>query len=257
MITVVSPAKKLSSECNAKTNLYHKPQFLEESEDLIKQLKSLSPLDLESLMGISEKLAILNWERIQKWNPNFTSKSTREAIYSFKGDTYVGLDAETLSQNEVDFAQNHLRILSGLYGILRPLDLMMPYRLEMGTRFENNRGKNLYEYWGEKLSLYLNNELANHCEKIIINCASVEYFKSINTLNLGAKVITPVFKEIKMGKPKIISFFAKKARGMMARFIIQNQINNEVDILNFKLDGYQYDRNLSTNTEPVFTRSQS
>ena len=257
MITVVSPAKKLSKECKANTSFFCKPEFLKESHDLIKQLKVLSPSDLESLMGISEKLAILNWERIQNWNPNFTSESTREAMYSFKGDTYVGLDAESLDQNEIIFAQDHLRILSGLYGILRPLDLIMPYRLEMGTRLENNLGNNLYDYWGEKLSSSLNNELKNHSQKIIINCASVEYFKSIDNLKLKAKVITPVFKEIKMGKPKIISFFAKKARGMMARYIIQNQINHEIDILNFKLDGYQYDSQLSTDSEPVFTRSQA
>ncbi len=257
MITIVSPAKKLSNQCYAKTDSFHKPKFLKESEALINQLKLLNPHDLESLMGISEKLAILNWERIQKWKPNFTPNSTREAMYSFKGDTYVGLDAETLSQNDISFAQDHLRILSGLYGILRPLDLMMPYRLEMGIKFENNHGKNLYDYWGEKLSSSINNELKHHNEKILINCASVEYFKSINNLKLKAKVITPVFKEIKMGKPKIISFFAKKARGMMARYIIQNKINNEIDILNFDLGGYQYEKNISTKTEPVFIRFQS
>ena len=257
MITVVSPAKKLSDNCKAKTNSFKKPEFLNESQKLINQLKSLSPVELEGLMGISEKLALLNWERIQNWNPNFSANSTQEAVFSFKGDTYVGLDAESLDKNEIKFAQGHLRILSGLYGLLKPLDLMMPYRLEMGTRFQNARGKDLYKFWGEKLSISLTNELKNHDQKIIINCASVEYFKSIKNSQLDAKIITPIFKEIKLGKPKIISFFAKKARGMMARFIIQNKINDENQLKHFNFDGYQYNQELSSPSEPVFTRSKA
>tara|TARA_B110000438_G_C15744972_1_gene620280 strand:+ start:34 stop:807 length:774 start_codon:yes stop_codon:yes gene_type:complete len=256
MITVVSPAKKLSSHCQARTDKYQNPEFINESHDLILQLKSLSPVDLEGLMGISEKLAILNWERIQNWNPNFSSNSTQEAIFSFKGDTYVGLGAESFNENEIKFAQDHLRILSGLYGILKPLDLMMPYRLEMGTKFENKHGKNLYKFWGDKLSNSLKSQLKKHDEKTIINCASVEYFKSIKNPSLDAKIITPIFKEIKLGKPKLISFFAKKARGMMARFIIKNKINHHNKILGFESDGYKYNQELSTETEPVFTRSQ-
>ena len=257
MITVVSPAKKLSSNCKAITNDFKKPKFLSESQELINQLKALSPVELAGLMGISEKLALLNWERIQNWNPNFSSNSTQEAVFSFKGDTYVGLDAKTLNKNEIKFAQDHLRILSGLYGLLKPLDLMMPYRLEMGTKFQNAKGKDLYSFWGEKLSLALSSELKNHNEKVIINCASVEYFKSVKNSGLDAKIITPIFKEIKLGKPKIISFFAKKARGMMARFIIQNKINHEDELKYFNSDGYQYNQELSTSSEPVFTRSKA
>tara|TARA_Y100000591_G_scaffold254657_1_gene226369 strand:+ start:160 stop:936 length:777 start_codon:yes stop_codon:yes gene_type:complete len=258
MITVVSPAKKLSNDCFAKTKFHNSPEFIKESESLINQLKLLSPNDLESLMGVSEKLAILNWERIQNWNPNFNSNSAREAVYSFKGDTYVGLDAGTLNDKEIKFAQNHLRILSGLYGVLRPLDLIMPYRLEMGTKFKNSQGENLYKFWGTKLSSYISKELDQHKQRYIINCASVEYFKSLENSDLKAEIITPIFKEIRSGKPKIISFFAKKARGMMARYIVQNQINTKDQILNFNLDGYKYSPELSANEyEPVFTREKN
>ena len=258
MITVVSPAKKLSNDCFAKTKLHNSPEFIKESEALINQLKLLSPNDLESLMGVSEKLAILNWERIQNWNPNFNSNSAREAVFSFKGDTYVGLDAGTLNDKEIKFAQNHLRILSGLYGVLRPLDLIMPYRLEMGTKFQNSQGENLYKFWGTKLSSYISKDLDQHKQRYIINCASVEYFKSLENSDLKAEIITPIFKEIRLGKPKIISFFAKKARGMMARYIVQNQINRKDQILNFNLDGYKYNPELSSNEyEPVFTREKN
>ena len=180
-----------------------------------------------------------------------------ESAYCFLGDTYTGLDAESLDENDMDFAQKHTRILSGLYGILRPLDLMMPYRLEMGTRLKNKVGKDLYEYWGDTLSSSLSEELKNHQHNVVINCASIEYFRSIDRPSLSAKVITPQFKEYKNGKLKMISFFAKRARGMMARYIIQNKINEGKDILSFNLGGYSYDPSISSPTSPVFTRTQA
>ena len=257
MITVLSPAKKLSNECCSDTENPQSPQFLNQSEELVTQLKQMDPVDLMSLMGISENLATLNWERMQAWNKSFKPDNSREAVYSFKGDTYIGLDVETLDPDDLLFAQDNIRILSGLYGILRPLDLIMPYRLEMGTKLKNRLGNNLYEYWNDTLAHSFNKELNSHGRNVVINCASVEYFKSIDRPALGAKVITPQFKEIKEGKLRMISFFAKKARGMMARFIIQNRIENEKDILAFNLGGYTFDYSLSTPLEPVFTRPQA
>ena len=257
MLTVLSPAKKLSNECYSDTESPQPPQFLNQSEELVAQLKQMDPVDLMSLMGISENLATLNWERMKSWNKSFKPDNSREAVYSFQGDTYIGLDVETLGFDDLQFAQDNIRILSGLYGILRPLDLMMPYRLEMGTKLKNRLGNNLYEYWNDRLAHSFNKELKSHGRNIVINCASVEYFKSIDRPALGAKVITPQFKEIKEGKLRMISFFAKKARGMMARFIIQNRIENEKDILAFNLGGYTFDYSLSTPLEPVFTRPQA
>ena len=217
----------------------------------------MEPGDLMSLMGISENLAILNWERMQNWNRSLRPESSMEFSYCFLGDTYTGLDAESLDDNDMDFAQKHTRILSGLYGILRPLDLMMPYRLEMGTKLKNKVGKDLYEYWGDTLSNSISEELSNHQHNVVINCASVEYFRSIDRPSLNAEVITPQFKEYKNGKLKMISFFAKRARGMMARYIIQNKINDGKDILSFNLGGYSYDPSISSPASPVFTRTQA
>ena len=257
MITVLSPAKKLSKECVKKTENRNMPRFLDQSSELVSQLKGMEPGDLMSLMGISENLAILNWERMQNWNRSLRPESSMESAYCFLGDTYTGLDAESLNDNDMDFAQKHTRILSGLYGILRPLDLMMPYRLEMGTKLKNKVGKDLYEYWGDTLSNSISEELSNHEHNVVINCASIEYFRSIDRPSLNAEVITPQFKEYKNGKLKMISFFAKRARGMMARYIIQNKINDGKDILSFNLGGYSYDPSISSPTSPVFTRTQA
>ena len=257
MITVLSPAKKLSKECVKKTENHGFPRFLDQSSELVSQLKDMEPADLMSLMGISENLAILNWERMQNWNRSLRPDSSMESAYCFLGDTYTGLDAESLDDNDMDFAQKHTRILSGLYGILRPLDLMMPYRLEMGTKLKNKVGKDLYEYWGDTLSNSISEELSNHQHNVVINCASIEYFRSIDRPSLNAEVITPQFKEYKNGKLKMISFFAKRARGMMARYIIQNKINDGKDILSFNLGGYSYDPSISTPASPVFTRTQA
>ena len=257
MITVISPAKKLSDECFAHKADHSKPVYLNRSAELVDQLKGYEPSNLESLMGISEKLSILNWERYQDWKPSFSSDNSRQALFTFKGDTYTGLDADTLSKEDLSFSQEHTRILSGLYGMLRPLDLIMPYRLEMGTKIENKYGKNLYDFWGEQLVSDLKNDLASHESKYVINCASVEYFKSIDKESLTGRVVTPVFKEIKDGKARIVSFFAKKARGMMARYIIQNRINDPKEIRQFNLGGYEYNDDLSSTVEPVFTRAQA
>ncbi len=257
MLTVLSPAKKLSKECIGRTKNHDLPRFLDRSKELVGHLKGMEPGDLMSLMGISEKLAILNWERMQNWKKSFNPDCSMESAYCFMGDTYTGLDAESLSDQDMSFAQTHTRILSGLYGILRPLDLMMPYRLEMGTKLKNKAGKDLYQYWGDTLVDSINGELKDHDHNIVINCASVEYFKSLDRPSLEAEVVTPQFKEIKNGKMKMVSFFAKRARGMMARYIIQNQINDKKDILGFDLGGYNYDPSISTASEPVFTRAQA
>lgn len=257
MITVLSPAKKLSKDCFARTNNHHTPRFIDRSKILVSRLKELEIEELMKLMGISEKLAVLNIERMEKWNEAMNEDSSVEALYSFQGDTYTGLDAQTLQPDDIDFAQENTRILSGLYGVLRPLDLMMPYRLEMGTRLDNKYGKTLYEFWDDALAKSINKELQKHERNVVVNCASIEYFKSIDHPTLNAKVVTPHFKEIRDGKVKMISFYAKKARGMMARYIIKNRITDDEDILSFDLGGYNYDSSLSTPLDPVFTRAQA
>ncbi len=257
MITILSPAKKLTKECTAITSNYVLPRFLDQSEELIRDLKTMNPNDISSLMGISDKLALINWERIQNWDKRFKPETSMEAVYQFLGDTYTGLDAESLSERDIEFAQDNTRILSGLYGVLRPLDIMMPYRLEMGTKLKNKAGNTLYDYWDDSLAKSLNDDLTGHKENVVINCASVEYFKVINNETLKADIITPHFKELRNGKLKIISFYAKRARGMMARFIIQNKIQDKNDILAFNLGGYSYDPAISTPLGPVFTRDQS
>ena len=256
MITVLSPAKKLSSECVATGDTYTTPVFLDQSKDLVTILKSLDPVGLQNLMGISQNLSELNWERFQSWTSDFSPDISRQAAYSFKGDTYNGLDAETLSEKDMMFAQGRVRILSGLYGVLKPLDLMLPYRLEMGTKLDNKKGKNLYEFWGNSISEIITQDLATHKDKTVLNCASNEYFKSINNSSLNANIVTPEFKEIKNGKTRMISFFAKKARGMMARFVIENRIEDTSSILDFNMAGYKYDPSLSEQLKPVFTRKQ-
>ena len=256
MITVLSPAKKLSAECSSNGSAYTKPVFLGHSENLVEILRSFDPIGLQSLMGISENLSELNWERFQNWTSDFSPGIARQAVYSFKGDTYTGLDADTLSEKDIIFAQDKVRILSGLYGVLKPLDLMLPYRLEMGTRLDNKKGKNLYEFWGGRISETISQDLEDHKDKTVINCASNEYFKSINNSSLNANVVAPEFKEIKNGKTRMISFFAKKARGMMARFIVENRIEDAEQILDFNMAGYKYDPSLSEKVRPVFTRVQ-
>ncbi|WP_144391613.1 peroxide stress protein YaaA [Pleionea sediminis] len=256
MITVISPAKSLDFESPLATKKYTQPQYLEHSEALIEELQKLTHQDVASLMKLSDKLAELNVHRFQSFITPFTPDNARQALLAFKGDVYVGLDAESMKAKDFDFAQKHLRILSGLYGLLRPLDLIQPYRLEMGTKFANARGKNLYEFWDTTIHEAINKELTKQDSPELINLASNEYFKAVKHKKLSHTVITPAFKDYKNGQYKMISFFAKKARGMMARFIIDNRINSPDELKDFNTDGYRYDKKSSTPTEPVFLRKQ-
>lgn len=245
MIVVVSPAKKLDFSSDAVKPNWSLPDYLDQSEELIKTARKMTRKDIAGLMKVSEKIADLNYERYRDFETPFTLTNSRQAAFTFKGDTYVGLDAETLSEEDLDFAQNHFRILSGLYGMLRPLDLMQPYRLEMGVRLKNPKGKNLYEFWGDTLTKGLNDLLKKQQNKVIINCASNEYFKSVDEKALEGDVITPVFKIVKEGVAKSPGMMAKRARGMMARFIIQNRLDKAEDIKKFNMDGYKFMPELS------------
>lgn len=252
MLIVVSPAKKLDFEQLAPTDVFTTPKYLDKSKKLITELKKLSSEDIKSLMKLSESLAELNYTRFHNFKTPFTLKNSKQAAYAFKGDTYVGLDFESFSKSEVNYAQKHLRILSGLYGLLKPLDLIQPYRLEMGTKFKALGEKNLYGVWKTQLTEELNIELKK--EKILVNLASKEYFSAIDFNNLKAEVITPVFMEKKNGQYKIISFNAKRARGMMSQFILKNKIKNIDELKNFDMDNYKFNSKLSEDNELVFTR---
>ena len=231
------------------------PAFLSQSSKLISNLKTKEPKDIASLMGLSDKLATLNFDRYQSWSPaKKVSADSKPSILVFKGDVYQGLQAEDLNNSQMKFAQKHIRILSGLYGILRPLDLMKPYRLEMGTKLETSEGKNLYEFWGDKVQKNVINELKDQKSDLLINLASKEYFTVLGKLPEDINIITPTFKDYKNGNYKIISFYAKKARGLMARWIIQNKVTNFEDLSKFDLDGYKYSKAESTATIPVFLR---
>ncbi|KGK00417.1 peroxide stress protein YaaA [Thalassotalea sp. ND16A] len=256
MLIVVSPAKNLDFESDLATTEYSQPELLDHSEQLIKRCLKLTPADLSSLMGISDKLAGLNAARFADWSMPFTVKNARQAVLAFNGDVYTGLDAKTLSEQDFSFAQQHLRILSGLYGLLKPLDLMQAYRLEMGTKLDNNRGANLYQFWGNVITDKLNQTLQAQGDDVLINLASTEYFKSVKKKELNATIITPAFKDWKNGQYKMISFFAKKARGLMARYIIENQLNDVEQIKQFDAAGYGYNDELSTPSVPVFTRKE-
>jgi len=256
MIALIAPAKRLDYDSDLSVEDFSIAEHLKESKKLIKELQKKSPEDLSSLMGLSENLSILNFERNMNWQvPKKPSNEVRQAIFAFKGDVYVGLDSETLSKSDIKYAQKNLAILSGLYGLLKPLDLMYPYRLEMGTKMKNENGKNLYEFWGNKITTSINALAKKNNSKGIINLASVEYFSSVKTENLDLPVYSPVFKDFKNGKYKIISFFAKKARGSMARFVIQNKIKNPADLNKFNLDGYKYSKKDSSEYSPVFLRN--
>ena len=256
MIALIAPAKRLDYDSDLSVEDFSIAEHLKESKKLIKELQKKSPEDLSSLMGLSENLSVLNFERNMNWQvPKKPSNEVRQAIFAFKGDVYVGLDSETLSKSDIKYAQKNLAILSGLYGLLKPLDLMYPYRLEMGTKMKNENGNNLYEFWGNKITTSINALAKENNSKGIINLASVEYFTSVKTENLDLPVYSPVFKDFKNGKYKIISFFAKKARGSMARFVIQNKIKNPADINKFNLDGYKYSKKDSSEYSPVFLRN--
>ena len=253
LVTIISPAKKLDYSPIEKNLDSTVPGLLEHSNELIKYLKYLNPQEVSSLMGLSDKLGALNYERFQEWETPFTKSNSKQAILAFKGDVYQGLDAESLSKTELIWAQKHVRILSGLYGVLKPLDLMQAYRLEMGTKFPTNRGKNLYEFWNSIITDELNRTFSSK-KATLLNLASNEYFKSINSSELKANVITPIFMDRKNGKYKIISFFAKKARGLMTRYVIKNQTEDIADIQNFEEGGYFFNEEMSEDNKPVFCR---
>jgi cytoplasmic iron level regulating protein YaaA (DUF328/UPF0246 family) len=249
MLMIISPAKTLDYESPLATETHTQPDFLDDACELIDQLKELEPHQ------VSDKLGQLNAERFQSWRTPFTPDNARQAVLAFKGDVYTGLDAESFSSEDFSFAQKHLRILSGLYGLLKPLDLMQPYRLEMGTRFENTRGKDLYAFWGSKITDALNQLLASD-DKVLVNLASNEYFKSVQKKHLDARLVTPQFKDWKNGQYKMISFYAKKARGLMCRYAIQNRITQADDLKGFNLDGYYFSEDQSDNNNWVFLRDE-
>lgn len=256
MLMIISPAKTLDYESPLATQTHTQPDFLDNACELIDQLKVLEPHQISDLMSISDKLGQLNAERFQTWQTPFTQDNARQAVLAFKGDVYTGLDAQSFSEDDFSFAQTHLRILSGLYGLLKPLDLMQPYRLEMGTKFENTRGKDLYAFWGSQITDALNSLLASD-DKVLVNLASNEYFKSVQKKNLNARLITPQFKDWKNGQYKMISFYAKKARGLMCRYAIQNRITQAEDLKGFDLDGYYFSGEQSDQNTWVFLRDEA
>ncbi len=256
MLILISPAKSLDFETKSTSQNFTEAAFLNESQALIKLLRRLSTDEIADFMGISPKLAQLNFERFLNWQLPFDMENAKQAILTFKGDVYTGLDAESLSETELQTAQKDLRILSGLYGVLKPLDLIQAYRLEMGKKLQTSKGNNLYEFWGDKITNEINKTLSEKGDQYLINLASNEYFKSVDKKKLKAEIITPIFKDLKNGQYKVISFFAKKARGLMTRFIIQNQITNPEHLKAFDSEGYIFNPNLSKNNELVFTREQ-
>tara|TARA_B100001250_G_scaffold129881_1_gene110686 strand:- start:201 stop:974 length:774 start_codon:yes stop_codon:yes gene_type:complete len=255
MITLLSPAKTLDYKSPLPVKDFSIPGNLIKSKELIKELRKKDPQDLSDLMGLSEKLSNLNFERNMNWeSPVKPSDEIRQAIFAFKGDVYTGLSAYSLKKSDINFLDNHVRILSGLYGVLKPLDLMSPYRLEMGTKLKTPKGKDLYEFWGQEITNSINESISTHKNKFILNLASVEYFSSIKKDLLTGEVISPIFKDFKNGKYKIISFFAKKARGSMTRYLVENRIDSPKDITSFDYDGYKYSKSESTEYTPVFLR---
>lgn len=256
MITVISPAKTLDYDSPVTTHEYSQAALLSYSQTLIKSCQSLTPDNIANLMKVSPKIAELNYQRFQNWHANLTPENSRQAIFAFKGDVYEGLQVEDFNQDDFNFAQNNLRILSGLYGLLKPLDLMLPYRLEMGTKLKNGVNNNLYQFWGNVITEQLNQQLTQQNSRYLINLASNEYFKSVNPTLLNATVISPTFLDESKGNYKIVSFYAKKARGLMSRYIIKNQLSNIDDLLSFNLAGYQFDSMRSTDHQWVFTRSE-
>ncbi len=254
MIIVISPSKTLDFDKPLNSMLSTQPEFVKEASTIIRPLRKLSVKQLIELMHISPKLAQLNQERFYLWRPEFTIGTSRQALFAFRGDVYTGLDADTLSSSELALSQEKLRILSGLYGVLKPLDLIRPYRLEMGTTLLVGKNHNLYEFWQKKITAKIREDLERSGSGLLINLASVEYFKAIDQNKLKAKIVTPEFREGKNGTYSMVSFFAKKARGMMTRFILQNGIEEEDQLRAFDIDGYCYNSYLSKKGRPVFTR---
>ena len=256
MLALISPAKKLDFETEPRSAEHTLPEFLDQSDILVEKVRALSRAELGRTMKLSDKLADLNDRRFRDYATPFTLANAKQAALVFNGDTYIGLDAQTLDDADMKFAQDHLRILSGLYGLLRPLDLIQPYRLEMGARFSPPRGGNLYGFWDGRLTGAINKITAGQTDPSIINLASVEYFKAIHEDELEAPVITPVFKEVKSGVAKVLGLFAKRARGAMARHIIKNRLETPEDIKSFNWDGYAFRPELTEGNSWVFTREQ-
>ena len=253
MLTIISPAKKLDYRSSVTATAHTQPALLKHSQELLEGLKKLSPQDVCRLMGLSDKLGALNYERFQEWSAPFNEDNARQAVLAFKGDVYQRLGADSMSEAKLQCAQDHLRILSGLYGILRPLDLMQAYRLEMGTKFATQRGSDLYSFWDGIITAELN-DLLKGSDAVLLNLASNEYFKAIKQKNIHARIVTPIFMDYKTDKYKIISFFAKKARGLMSAFIINNKITCVDEIKAFNSSGYAFNEAMSEGDKWVFTR---
>ena len=256
MLVLLSPAKSLDYDSALPIQTHTQPRLTKESEVLVGQLRKMSASEIGSLMKISEKLSELNADRFMRWESDFTTENSRQALFAFTGDVYQGMELAAWSESDFTEVQKKVRILSGLYGVLRPLDLMQPYRLEMGTKLENTRGKNLYAFWGETITDLLNQDLAESGNELVVNLASNEYFSSVKKKSLQGTLITPSFKDEKNGKFKIISFYAKKARGMMADYIVRNQIEDVDSLKKFDATGYRFDEESSTATELVFLRHE-
>jgi len=256
MLIILSPAKTLDFDEFELSLPNTLPEFIPEASQLISELKKLSTQEIATMMSLSDKLAALNAARYSSWTKVFNTENSKAALFAFNGDVYEGLDATTLNKKQLEFAQNHLRILSGLYGVLKPLDLMQAYRLEMGTRLKHKNGSDLYSFWGSKITKLIQAELATQKKPMLLNLASEEYFKVILGKELGYPIISPVFQDEKDGKFKIISFYAKRARGLMARYVIQHAIQDPIKLQGFDLEGYQYVEELSQTNQPVFQRKQ-
>jgi cytoplasmic iron level regulating protein YaaA (DUF328/UPF0246 family) len=254
MLIVISPAKSLDFKTPTTTANYTIPEFLDQSEKLIGKLKKMSPGQLSGLMNISKDLGELNFQRYQNWGLPFNTDNAKQAVLAFNGDVYQGLQAGSLSEEQLELAQKRLRILSGLYGVLKPLDLIQPYRLEMGTKLRYYKSKDLYKFWNPALTKKINEAVKESGSGVLVNLASNEYFKSIDKKNLEAEIVTPGFKDRKNGEYKMVSFFAKKARGLMTRFILDNNITDAEDLQAFNYEGYVFNPNLSKPGNPVFTR---
>ncbi|NLY27511.1 MAG: peroxide stress protein YaaA [Alcaligenaceae bacterium] len=260
MLLLLSPAKKLDYDSPVHTTLHTQPLFVPHAEELINVLKTRSATDIAELMKLSPALAELNVQRYAEWQPSFTTETARQAILAFNGDVYEGLQAPSLSDDQLNWAQSHVALLSGLYGVLRPLDLMRPYRLEMGTRLETTRGKTLYAFWGNRIATYLNEQVnalaTNQGEPpVILNLASEEYFKVVDLKTLKARVVQCVFQDEKNSQWKVISFHAKRARGLMARYVIEHRITNPDDLHTFASEGYEYAPEVSSADQKVFRRA--
>jgi len=254
MLLIISPAKKLDFEKPSPYSEHSQPAMLEEAAGLIEILRDKDSFQIADLMKLSMNLADLNVARYQQWHIPFTPDNAKQAIFAFRGDVYQGMDADSFSCDDIDFAQKHLRILSGLFGLLRPLDLMQPYRLEMGTRLHNPRGRDLYAFWGDRITDALKEAVNQQGDDILINLASNEYFKSVNIKKINANIITPQFKERRGDSYKVISFNAKKARGQMARYIIEHQLSDPESLKGFNTDGYVFNDAISEGSTWVFSR---